>query len=233
MKDAEKNELLQRIARYLMLHGSFCDNIGLLNGKTGIALFFFHYARYMNNKLYSDFASELIRDIYNKIHLDMSHSFKDGFSGIAWGIEWFIRNGFVEGNPDELLEDLDKQIMERNVLRITDISLDTGLRGLACYVISRRANRPIDNFVVTQEYIADLLSSLQKHPELKVEDTPLINNLKGILSGNELGYYYNPVNVIVRNSKFNPRTMFDISTSVLGIDHNGFSGVGLYLMQSN
>lgn len=233
MKDTEKNKLLQRIVHYLMLHGSFCDNIGLLDGKTGVALFFFNYARYMNNKLYSDFASELIDDIYKEIHLDMPHSFKNGLSGIAWGIEWFIRNGFVEGDPDGLLEDLDMQIMERNVLRITDISLDTGLRGLACYAISRRANRPLENPVVTQEYIADLISSLQRHPEVKNEDIPLINNLKSILSGDELNSYYNPVNVIVKNSKFNPKKMFDISNPILGLDHNGLAGVGLYLMQSN
>ena len=37
-----KHEVLQRIARYLMLHSSFTDKIGLFDGKMGVILFFMH-----------------------------------------------------------------------------------------------------------------------------------------------------------------------------------------------
>jgi hypothetical protein len=46
----KQEEILSRIARYLMLHGSFTSNIGLLNRKIGIAIFFYHYARYTGKK---------------------------------------------------------------------------------------------------------------------------------------------------------------------------------------
>ena len=42
MNTERKQEILKRIARYLMLHASHTTNIGLLNGKMGIALFFYH-----------------------------------------------------------------------------------------------------------------------------------------------------------------------------------------------
>lgn len=47
-----KHEVLQRIARYLMLHSSFTDKIGLFDGKMGVILFFMNYARYTGCKRY-------------------------------------------------------------------------------------------------------------------------------------------------------------------------------------
>ena len=50
---------LRRIANVLLLNASFIDNPGLLNGKMGIAIFFYHYSRYTKNKIYEDYAGEL------------------------------------------------------------------------------------------------------------------------------------------------------------------------------
>ncbi|MDR2775300.1 MAG: hypothetical protein LBC19_11270 [Tannerella sp.] len=58
---------LPRIARYLILHGSSTKDIGLLNGKTGIALFFYHYAHYAKKKVYRQYADELICEVYKGI----------------------------------------------------------------------------------------------------------------------------------------------------------------------
>lgn len=33
--------LLKRIANHQMLHGSFCGDLGILNGKMGVVIFFF------------------------------------------------------------------------------------------------------------------------------------------------------------------------------------------------
>ena len=46
--------LLKRIANHQMLHGSFCSDLGIQNGKMGIVLFFYHYARYVKNTLYEN-----------------------------------------------------------------------------------------------------------------------------------------------------------------------------------
>jgi len=67
MSDIYNNKVenrLQRIANVLLLNASFTDNLGLLNGKMGIAIFFYQYARYTGNKVYEDYAGELIDEIY-------------------------------------------------------------------------------------------------------------------------------------------------------------------------
>ena len=38
------------------------------------------------------------------------------------------RQGFIEGETDEILYEIDMRIMERDLRRISDISFETGLR---------------------------------------------------------------------------------------------------------
>jgi hypothetical protein len=241
MKNTVQTELLQRIVRYLMLHACFTDNIGLLNGKTGIAIFFYHYARYIGKQVYDDFAGELIDEIYKEIHINTLLNFRDGLCGIAWGIDYLIRNDFLEGNPDEVLEDLDKRIMEWDVRRISDYSLETGLEGIACYVVSRMENREKEQGVICQDYVCDLIEALKEN---KKETNPvLMNALKPIAAkfdsrhceersdeANQPHSIYNPVFEIIDKTKFNAKKIFETQRS-FGIDRTGYAGIGLKLME--
>jgi hypothetical protein len=143
----EKIALLQRIANYQMLHASFGCDLGLLNGKTGCAIFFYHYARYTGNSAYEDFAGELLNEIYEDIHADIPYRFSSGIIGIAFGISYLIYAGFVEGDMDEILMDIDNKIMEKDLRRISDYSLETGLEGIVRYALCRLylvENKPFD-----------------------------------------------------------------------------------------
>lgn len=63
------------------LYSTCCKGLGLLRGKIGISLFFFHYAHFCGDSLYSDYANELIGDVYDDIRIDT-----------PWGSKWLIRN---------------------------------------------------------------------------------------------------------------------------------------------
>ena len=131
----------QRIIRHLMLQASFTSNVGLYHGKMGIVLLFAHYGRFMENTLYGDFAGELLDEIYEDIHSDTPIDFENGLCGIGWAIEYLLQNGFMEGDSDEVLFEIDRKIMERDILRINDTSFRTGLGGVSCY-IQKRINSP-------------------------------------------------------------------------------------------
>ncbi|MCL2651597.1 MAG: hypothetical protein FWD60_11325 [Candidatus Azobacteroides sp.] len=225
-----QTELLQRIARYLMLHSSFTDNIGLLNGKTGIAFFFYHYASYTKRNVYSDFADELIDQIYKEIHINIPLNFKDGLCGIAWSIEYLIQNGFIEGDPDEVLEDLDKRIVEWDVRRVSDYSLETGLTGIACYVISRMKNSGKKNSIICSDYIYELIEAIKRNG--KNINPSLIETLENILNGSISIQSWNPVFEIIDKTKYNINKIFESSRS-LGIDKAGYAGIGLKIMGIN
>lgn len=227
-----KDEILQRIARYLMLYTSHQGNLGLLNGKMGVAIFFFHYAGYTVKKVYKDFAGELINEIYKEIHVNCPCDFKDGLSGIAWGVEYLVRNRFVEGETDEILEDLDRQILERDVRRIQDNTLDTGLKGLAYYVISRCVNRERYNKLISEQYISDLIKSLQSNVYKNNENTQLINTLKGILARQQVTISTGFIDDILQKTTFRYKNLFETSRP-LGISNNGYAGIGLKIMRKD
>lgn len=138
---ASTNVFLDRVSNHLIINSLFFNNIGLYNGKMGIAIFFYHYSRYSNNSLYSNFADLLIDNILEEIHDQMYYDLEDGLCGIGWGIEYLISNGFVEGDSSEILYDIDQKIMERDILRITDFNIRTGLGGVFAYYSYRVQNQ--------------------------------------------------------------------------------------------
>jgi len=58
---------LQQIADMLLLNGTLTECPGLVHGKMGIAVFFFHYAKYTGNELFADYAMDLIGETLNQI----------------------------------------------------------------------------------------------------------------------------------------------------------------------
>ena len=50
---------LGKAVQTLIINGTFTDQPGLFYGKTGIAVFFFYYARLTGNELYQDFPNTI------------------------------------------------------------------------------------------------------------------------------------------------------------------------------
>ena len=59
---------LSSITEQLLLNGTLTKCPGLLYGKVGIAIFFFHYARYTQNTLYANYAMDLIEISLHQLH---------------------------------------------------------------------------------------------------------------------------------------------------------------------
>ena len=101
----------QRMINTLLLHSSFIDNLGLLNVKMGISIFFYHLARKTGNTIYEDYAGELIDEIYEDINLNAPLDFANGLAGIGWGIEYLVQNHFIEADADDVFGEIDKRLM--------------------------------------------------------------------------------------------------------------------------
>jgi hypothetical protein len=140
---------LQRIANMLLLNASFTDNLGLLNGKMGIAIFFYQYSRYTKNKIFEDFAGELIDEIYEEINTNTPADFTNGLTGIGWGIEYLVKNGFIEADTDEALSDIDNSIYRSMFSRPFLLENSNDLFGYGFYYIMRLGARGIDDESLT------------------------------------------------------------------------------------
>lgn len=212
---------------YLTINSSFLGDLGLFHGRMGIVLFFAHYARVTQNKQYEDFAEILLDEIYEEIHWDLPINLENGLCGIGWGIEYLVQHGFMEGNTDEILADLDRKVMEIDPLRISDLSFRRGLAGIIFYVIARlNANRETSNLPFDQEYLDSLQKALEDKKFTEEDDVP--TDLKKEL---EFVLRRNKTTILLPNNLIQP--LHNIKTDCfsnysLGLE-NGIAGTLWYM----
>ncbi|WP_163210228.1 glycosyltransferase [Bacteroides sp. 519] len=129
--------ILRQIANTLYVNAQFIDQYGLLTGKLGIVLFFYRYSRFTGNSIYSEFADEYIDNLFGNITSNHEKDFAEGLSGIGWGIEYLIRNNFVEADND-ILDEMDAEIGKMTIEDfVTELNNDIPLFSKGLYFLSR------------------------------------------------------------------------------------------------
>ena len=112
---------------------------GLFHGKMGLAIFYYQLSSIESYKEYESKADDLIDVLSEEMtSANLSPDFEHGLAGIGWGIEYLTRNGFLEADTDEVLEDFDNRIYKSIVF--TDnlpINVENGLLGYAFYILTR------------------------------------------------------------------------------------------------
>lgn len=131
----EMNMYEEQIHRLILYSGS--SENGLLHGKFGISICFFHLSRHLNNDTLNRYANILLDEIWTSLSNDTSIDFESGLSGVGWGIEYLIQNNFVKGNSNLICNDIDSMIMRVCPLRFSDYSLESGLEGILYYICAR------------------------------------------------------------------------------------------------
>lgn len=171
--------------------------LGLWKGKMAIVLFLFRYARRHRNKYCREYAEAQLEYICEHLQLCSSLSFSEGLSGICRAILYLVENGFVRGNPNTLLIEVDSYLAEIvRQKKMQDLSFATGLCGVISYIISRIAfldvaKRPsvvakkrLENIIkyflddmlertdkeaIPEKDIPDLLMALQRISKLRIQ----------------------------------------------------------------
>ncbi len=159
MNNTQISEYLTHIAQQLYKESKTIDNIGLLNGKMGIALFFFLYSRYFNDKEYELYANEIIDDIYEIIAENALPNYADGLAGFGTCIEFLAKQQFIDANTDEVLEDLDEYLHYRIPLFSGNIDFINGIGGIANYFTMRLNNTSYSSPKITNKNM-EVLSQL-------------------------------------------------------------------------
>jgi hypothetical protein len=146
------NNNLNIIGTQLMMNSCKSENLGLLNGKTGIAIFFYHYFQYSKDIKHVLFAEKLIDEVYNEIINCNNLNYENGIAGIATGIEYLVRNKFIDADTDKILYDVDNIIINNIENGSYEINLNVGLCGFGMYFINRLKNRNINNISKNRIY---------------------------------------------------------------------------------
>ncbi|MCG2588209.1 lanthionine synthetase LanC family protein [Rhodohalobacter sulfatireducens] len=121
------------------------NNNGLLNGKMGISIYFFHLAKNTSDGKHQEIAETLIDDVYQEVSKGRTPpNFEDGLAGIAWGIEYLVQQGFVEAETDDVLSVVDDKIY-RHLVSADELpsGILEGIMGYILYILSRLEGKDI------------------------------------------------------------------------------------------
>lgn len=170
------DKLLERISTFIFQNRSYIPEIGLINGKMGIAIFYYQYSRYTGNSMIENYAVEMIKEIYDGINIKISPYFTYGLTGIGWGIEYLDRLNYIDCDRD--FAELDNTIYRQ--MQNNPILLNTGEEffGFGFYHVARltgRQNRDgkLDHLLKEQNlnFLTDVCERLLIHKKYLDFDT--------------------------------------------------------------
>lgn len=107
-----KDEIMLMIANTFVVYVYHIENNGLVDGKTGAMLFLYRYAALSGNEEYEKLAGQLLDGIM-KIAPSLPSGFESGLAGVGWAISRLMREGLVEGKPDNVLRAIDERVLGR------------------------------------------------------------------------------------------------------------------------
>lgn len=105
--------LLEELISEIRKNIFYCPYSGLLNGKMGIIILLYVYARFSGDKQALSCADELIDDLLRSLSSDKTIDFETGVSGIAWGLDYLLSEKYIEmDDKDFIFDTFDNLIFE-------------------------------------------------------------------------------------------------------------------------
>ena len=133
-----------RIANTLLVTSQSVYDWGLLSGKMGIAIYLYEYSRFSKEQVYGEYADQLIDEITENLTYISDIDLASGVCGIAYGINYLLENQFLEGNADDVLEELDQKILNSITFPIQEqLSSSIPIYSPAIYFLQRYKNMSI------------------------------------------------------------------------------------------
>lgn len=98
------NKQLFKIADIVTAHLQDMKSIGLTEGKMGLVLFYYEFSRYLSLEIDNHLANNLLDEVLSKAGKVGNNGIELGLAGIGCGINYLIRNEFVEVTEDALID---------------------------------------------------------------------------------------------------------------------------------
>lgn len=169
------NSQFNQIAQLVQQNGLTVTSHGLMHGNTGLCIFFYQLAKATGNPDYEQLADDLLDKVFASLNTSASVDFENGLTGIGWGIEYLVQNGFAEGNSDEILEDIDNKVFRvLNENSFTSFEITNGLTGNLYYLISRLKSQSNPPSMAQQINRELLIMAINKIDELVIVQFPSI-----------------------------------------------------------
>lgn len=183
----DKVFFLSQLALYIRSITTYVHTGGLYYGRLGLILFFYHYASYSNNIEYVKLADQMLIDVMSGLYADIPIEIDSGLCGLGFFLCYLISKGFVEGEIDDVLSEVDKMIVAKTDLEMSDWSFESGILGVIYYV-AYRYNSGTDscNHIFNIKYRINLLNIIEKleaHSDWICPNPSMLQRCKDALNG--------------------------------------------------
>ena len=112
------NDIKKQLNEKLLLSKINSYPVSLFNGKMGLSIYLYHLSKIESNPEYQAIADKLIDQIIlHDLSPDHSIDVENGLAGVGLGVTYLVKNRFVEGDLNELLEAIDNEIYRRIVFQ--------------------------------------------------------------------------------------------------------------------
>lgn len=126
----------QKLMHQVVLHANDVPARGLFGGQMGIVLVLSEYARLRKLRPLRTATNFLLDLLLTNLSTAATLGFADGLTGIGWGVEYLLQHKFQRGSGVEICEAIDQKLMQQNILRQTDLTLEQGVEGWLHYIIA-------------------------------------------------------------------------------------------------
>lgn len=106
---SEVNNVIDKIAKDLLMNASFNNDVGLYYGKMGALLFFYNYDSYKNNDTYFNYANSLTVEISKELNKNNTNLYSSGISGIGAAFKHLVNYDFIEDS--DVFKNIEKSIL--------------------------------------------------------------------------------------------------------------------------
>ena len=216
----------QRWLHQIVLHANDVPARGLFDGQMGIVLVLSEYVRARKVRPLKTAINFLLDQVLDNLSTEMPLDFANGLTGVGWGVEYLLQNRFQRGSGADICAAIDQKLMQQNILRQTDLSLEKGLEGWLHYIIAhiqgaQRDGRQVFDMAYLQDcqVVCNRLIGQDIAPSLEA----LCQAFVALTNGRQVSYEFN------LSSFINPSVKRH--TALLGL-HNGMAGQLFTLIQS-
>lgn len=165
--DIQFRNKLKEISEILDRKTKESNDIGVLAGISGAALFQFYYSEFLNDDIHADKGVEVITEIVKRINDGFNYpTFCSGIAGACWMLEILKEEEFIELEDDFLSSDIDLYLLEAMRVDIIQENFDFlhGAMGYGYYFFKRYQNVVSETSKKSYKaYVNELIEALKKN----------------------------------------------------------------------
>ena len=133
ISEVETNEVM----RFISTEYARAASISLFDGLIGVLIAELLYVDYTTQEYIPNIISNIWSLFSERLHKKQDYTFESGLSGIGWGLIYIASYNLVEDSVEKELSFIDRRIMNLSIRRCQDLSFNTGVGGVYCYVTVR------------------------------------------------------------------------------------------------